>query len=64
MVARRKEFRRKEEELMLDTLVPETSTHLQHNIKKCRKADYAAFAFVNEQVPCPHSDINAVVVFA
>ena len=32
--ARRKEFRRKEEELRLDTLVPETSTHLHHHIKK------------------------------
>ena len=33
-VARRKGFRRKEEELRLDTLVPETSTHLHHHIKK------------------------------
>ena len=32
--ARRKKFRRKEEELRLDTLVPETSTHLHHHIKK------------------------------
>ena len=30
----RKEFRRKEEEVSLDTLVPETSTHLHHHIKK------------------------------
>ena len=31
--ARRKEFRRKEEELRLDTLLPESSTHLHHHIK-------------------------------
>ena len=29
--ARRKEFRRKEEELSLETSVPETSTHLHIN---------------------------------
>ena len=29
-----KESRRKEEELRFDTLVPETSTHLHHHIKK------------------------------
>ena len=32
--ARRKEFKRKKGELSLDILVPETSTHLHHHIKK------------------------------
>ena len=37
--ATRKEFRRKEEELRLDNLVPETSTHLHHHIKKLAQSD-------------------------
>ena len=36
--ARRKEFRRKEEELRLDTSVPETGTHLHHHIKNWDKS--------------------------
>ena len=40
--ARRKEFRRKEEELKLDTLVPENSTHLHHHIKTRPSSDSEA----------------------
>ena len=38
--ARRKELRRKEEELRLDTLFPETSTYLHHHIKKSAQSDH------------------------
>ena len=37
--ARRKEFRRKEEELKLGTLVPKNSTHLDHHIKISAQSD-------------------------
>ena len=37
--ARRKEFGRKEVDLSLDTLVPETNTHLHHHIKKWAQLD-------------------------
>ena len=37
--ARRKDFRRKEEELRLDTLVTETSTVFHQLIKKGAKSD-------------------------
>ena len=36
---RSKEFRRKEEELRLDTLVAETSTHLHQHIEKSAQLD-------------------------
>ena len=60
-----KEARRKEEELRLDTLVPETRTHLHHHIKKRAKSDHKqknerqkALASLNKNLPFKILDLQ------